>query len=96
MRHVVVDDVADGRNVDAARGDVGGDHDLILAGAEALERLGPFDEVLRLRSGWAFARKENLSPRFAQDDGFFIESLTRLGAASCARVTSSLVRPNKK
>ena len=33
---------------------------------------GETDEVLRLRSGWAFARKEDLSPRFAQDDGFFI------------------------
>ena len=45
LRHVVVDHVAHARHVDAARGDVGGDHHLILAAAETLEGLGPL--VLR-------------------------------------------------
>jgi len=39
LRHVVVDDVADARDVDAARGDVGRDHHFILAALEALERV---------------------------------------------------------
>src|SRR5690606_15736398 len=37
LRHVVVDDVGDARHVDAAGGDVGGDHDFVFAGLEAGE-----------------------------------------------------------
>ena len=39
-RHVEIEDVADGRNVETARRDVAGDQDLEFAGAEAVERLG--------------------------------------------------------
>ena len=41
VRHVEVDDVGDGRDVDAARGDVGRDEDLELAAAEAFHRRLP-------------------------------------------------------
>ena len=37
--HVVVDDMADARHVEAARGDVGGDHDVDGAGLEAFDHL---------------------------------------------------------
>ena len=39
LRHVVIDDVADVGDVQAARGDVRGDEHLEAAFAEALERL---------------------------------------------------------
>ena len=51
LRHVVVDDVRDGGNIDAARGDVGRDHDLVLAGAETFQRLGPLAHASG-RSAW--------------------------------------------
>ncbi len=38
LRHVVIDDVTDARNVDPARRDVRRDHDLVLAALETLER----------------------------------------------------------
>ena len=38
-REIVVEDIADVRNVDAAGGDVGGDQDVDLTGPEITERL---------------------------------------------------------
>ncbi len=46
QRHVEVHDVAERFDVDAARGDVGGDEHAVLAALEAGERLG----ALRLRA----------------------------------------------
>ena len=37
LRNVVVDDMADPRDVDAASGDVGSDHDLVFSGLEAVQ-----------------------------------------------------------
>ena len=42
LRHVVVDDVADVRDVQAARGDVRGDEHLVFAVAETFQRLLAF------------------------------------------------------
>jgi hypothetical protein len=53
LRHVVVDDVADVGDVDAARGDVGGDHDLVLAVAKTFQRLF----AVRAACGWSGARR---------------------------------------
>ena len=38
IRHVEVDDVRNALHIEAARGDIGGDHDLMMPAPEALER----------------------------------------------------------
>jgi hypothetical protein len=39
LRHIVIDHVADAGDIDAARGDVGRDHDLVFAGLETRQRI---------------------------------------------------------
>ncbi len=42
LRHVVIDDVTDAGDVEPARGDVGCDHDFVLARLESFERFDSF------------------------------------------------------
>src|SRR3954463_10217691 len=42
LRHIVINDVTHPGDVDAARGNIGRDHDFIFAALESFERLDPF------------------------------------------------------
>ena len=42
LRHIVIDDVTDTRDIEPARGDIGRDHDFVFAALESIERLNAF------------------------------------------------------
>ena len=93
LRHVVVDDVADAGDVDAARGDIGRDHDFIFAALETLERfhalaLGP----IRMQDGDGMAALFQLdarSDRRRVSSGEKIRALSKLVRSSSAMSRSN-------